>query len=437
MTAPLVVSFWMRAAFTLVDTVYAATIGDAAVAAIGLTVPFEFLMIAVWVGLSTGLTSCLSRAMGAHRGAQIRQYLVASRRLVSVVAPAFVLVGGTIALVTPRLELAADVSRSFQIYGVTLIGGGALTSFWSIIPDSVIKAHQDTRSTMWAGILSNVVNVTLNTIFVFVFHWGIFGIAFSTVLGRLAGLAYATVRARAHERRREASGRDVVTGGDPAPYRSILALAVPSSLTFALMAGETAVINGVLAAGKHATEAIAAYSIFHRVVLFALNPIIAGSVALLPYSARRFGERNLAGVRQGLRQVGIATVAYTVLLVAPTVYPAAPWIARRLAESPVTIEYTTFVLRTVPFACLLGAPFLLLRPIFEGMQRGTPGLVMASVRYIVLTPLAAWLGSLAAASLGHPGLYGLAIGLLVAAAASSLAFSVWLHRALAEKAKEC
>ena len=52
LAAPLVVSFWMRSAFTLVDTVYAATLGDAAVAAIGLAVPFEYLMIAVWVGLS-------------------------------------------------------------------------------------------------------------------------------------------------------------------------------------------------------------------------------------------------------------------------------------------------------------------------------------------------------------------------------------------------
>ncbi len=42
---PLVVSFWMRAAFTFVDTIYASTLGDSAVAAIGLSLPFEFLMV--------------------------------------------------------------------------------------------------------------------------------------------------------------------------------------------------------------------------------------------------------------------------------------------------------------------------------------------------------------------------------------------------------
>ena len=60
MAAPLVISFWMRAAVTFVDTIYAALVGDAAVASIGLTIPFEFVMIAAWVGLSTGLTGDLT-----------------------------------------------------------------------------------------------------------------------------------------------------------------------------------------------------------------------------------------------------------------------------------------------------------------------------------------------------------------------------------------
>jgi Na+-driven multidrug efflux pump len=39
MAAPLVVSFWMRSLFSVVDTFSAGTIGDAAVAAIGLSAP--------------------------------------------------------------------------------------------------------------------------------------------------------------------------------------------------------------------------------------------------------------------------------------------------------------------------------------------------------------------------------------------------------------
>jgi len=79
-----------------------------------------------------------------------------------------------------------------------LIGGSAFTSFWSILPDSIVKAHHDTRATMWAGIWSNVINVALNTVFTFVFHWGVLGIALSTVVGRIGGLVYALRKAATH-----------------------------------------------------------------------------------------------------------------------------------------------------------------------------------------------------------------------------------------------
>jgi Na+-driven multidrug efflux pump len=125
-------------------------------------------------------------------------------------------------------------------------------------------------------------------------------------------------------------------------------------------------------------------------------------------------------------------LAYCTLVVTPLIYPAAPWIANRLAESPLTAEYTTFLLRIVPLACLMGAPFLLSRPVFEGMQRGNPGLVMASVRYVALTPVAAWLGMRVAEASGRPGLYGLAVAVLSVAAVTSIAFYLWLRRSLAE-----
>jgi len=292
MAAPLVVSFWMRAGVTFVDTIYAALLGDKAVAAIGLTIPLEFLMIALWVGLSTGLTALLSRAMGAGEGTRIAQAIRAGWVMVSIVSPLFTLFGAAIWFIAPWLGLEAGVARGFQVYGTVLIAGSAFTTFWSIIPDSLVKAHQDTRSTMWAGIWTNVINVALNTFFIFVLDWGLFGIALSTVLGRIGGLAYAIVRARYHEARRKAAAGDSGGPAESAPYRTILHLAVPSSLTFALMATETGLLNALLAVSPNPTEAIAAHSIFYRLLLFAFQPVIATAVALLPFAARccvRFG----------------------------------------------------------------------------------------------------------------------------------------------------
>ena len=430
MSAPLMVSFVMRSAFTFVDTIYAAIEGDAAVAAIGLTFPFEFVMIAFWIGLSTGLTSALSRAMGARQGRRIEQYLKATWRLVWIVTPLFVVLGAAIWFVAPQLGLDDSVYRSFRIYGAVLIGGSALTTFWSVIPDSVVKAHQDTRSTMWAGIWSNVANLVLNTLFLFVFGWGIFGIALSTVIGRIAGLVYALKKAAEHETKRLAAGLDTDLTPDPTPYRPILALAIPASITFMLMAAETAVINTLLAGTADATSAIAAYSIYYRIMMFAAMPMIAVSVAMLPYAAKRIGEKDGAGLTTGLWQAGVVSVGYALGIMVPLVWLWGDQLANWLSETPLTAEYTAFSLQVVPVASLALAPFILCRPVFEAMGRGKPGLYMAILRYVVLTVPAAYAGMRVAASNGQPNLYGILVAMVIVAVISSGVFALWLRQQL-------
>lgn len=425
MTAPLVVSFWMRAAVTFVDTIYASWIGDAAVAAVGLTIPLEFLMIAVWVGLSTGLTSGLARAMGAGAHARVDQYVRVGWRMIWTVAPLFTLVGAAVWLGANRLGLDPAVAAGLRVYGTVLIGGSAFTVFWSVLPDSLVKAHQDTRATMWAGICTNVLNVGLNTLFLFAFHWGLFGIALSTVLGRIGGLAFALWCASRHEARRRAAADAGAGVLDPSPYASVLRLAVPSALTFGLMATETAVVNMLLARRPQATEAIAAYSIYYRFALLGLQPVIACGVAMLPFASRRLARGDAAGVRRGLGQASAAATAYALGVLGPLMLAAGAPLAASLTESPVTERLAAFGLRLVPLACLAGAGFLLCRPVFEAAQRGTPGLVMAGLRYLGLNVPLVWCGIRLAEASALPGMYGAVVGTLVASGLASLVFYPW------------
>ena len=65
------------------------------------------------------------------------------------------------------------------------------------------------------------------------------------------------------------------------------------------MAVESGIINRLLKALPSATEAIAAYAIQYRVLQFVLMPAIATAAAMLPFAARRFGERDVDGIRRG------------------------------------------------------------------------------------------------------------------------------------------
>ena len=432
MAFPLVISFWMRAAFTVVDTAFAATLGDAEVAAIGLAVPFELIHSALWVGLSAALTSGLSQAMGAGQGARIEQYLKLTRRLIFGAIPLLACCGLAIIAFADQVGLAPEVADAFKVYGGVLITGSACTGFWSVLPDSVVKAHQDTRSTMWAGICSNVVNLSLNALFLFVFEWGIFGIALSTVLGRLGGLAYATRQARRHELARQGRGAHEDPRLDPRALRFLLSLSIPSALGFVLLANEAFVVNGILSREPNPTAALAAYSIIYRATIFFLNPIIACGVALLPFSARRFGRRDLAGLRGGLTTALGLSAAYVLGFAGPVLWLAGPTIAAAFSESAETTALATEGLALVPWLCLATAGFMLARPCFEALQRGFPNLVMAVLRYLVLTIPALLLALANREALGLDPVTAVISALICVASLCSLIFIGWLRRAQAE-----
>jgi Na+-driven multidrug efflux pump len=433
---PLVLSFWLRSAFQWVDTIYASTLpglGDASIAAIGLTAPFEFLMIACWVGSSNGLTSRLAAAMGARQGAKIEQLLDSTRRILRWLRGIFIALAAGIWIAAPWLPLADDVAAQFRIYGSVLLGGSAFTAFWSVLPDSLVKAHNDTRSTMWAGLASTLTNFALNTLFVFAFHWGIFGIALATVLARLAGLAYALRKARAHEARRLASGSDT----DPAlftrPTRAILALSVPAGLGFALLAFEGLAINAMLAAREGSAAILAAWSIIDRTGRFLTMPVIAVGVALLPLCARMWGARDFDGIRRSVRVSLLASAVYSAVFALPLTLLLGSWVAESLTDAPPAQAAARRGLALIGLAVFAGGPTFLLRSAFDGMQHPRPGLVAGVLRALFLiVPLSA-LGLWLAPRLGLAEIEGLVLGFSAGAGVATALLLRWMRTFLREE----
>lgn len=432
---PLVFSFWFRAAFQWVDTIYASSlgsVGDASIAAIGLTAPFEFLMIACWVGTSNSLTSHLAGAMGAHEGAKINQLVASTRRVIRSLRWVFIALAAGIYFAADHLSLEPDVARQFKIYGPTLLAGSSLTAFWSVVPDSLVKAHNDTRSTMWAGIVSTLVNFVLNTVFVFVFHWGIFGIALATVLARLGGLVYALRQAKRHETRRLGEGLDVQTGVFQRPTRALLALAIPGGLSFALLAIEGMGLNAMLATRADSAATLAAWSIIDRAGRFLTMPVIAIGVALLPLSARLWGARDLAGIRQEIAAGLKLSLGYVLVFVLPiTIFLAEP-VANALTDAPAAQRAATDGLRLVALAVLCGGPMFLLRSSFEGMQKPRPGLVVSGLRTVILIMPLALAGLWLAPRFDRHEIEGLLVGVATAAGLSSLVLLYWMRQFLRE-----
>lgn len=446
---PLMISFTARSILTSVDLIFGARIGDWAVAAIGLVVPLDFSFIACWAGVSASLTSHLSRAMGERHEGRLEQLLRTSRRIVYALGALFLLLAAGVYLGAEHIGIAdPQVARGFAVYGSILLAGSAVVGFWSILPDSLVKAHHDTKTTMMAGLTSGLTNLALNTLFVFGFGWGIWGIALATGLGRVGGLSVSLLRVRSLEAKRRRAWREESAPARPLalsralgeltsaglyarPTRALLVLAVPSSLTFVLMATEGGIVNAVLNQFGDPKAALAAYAIYNRAALLFMMPVVATGVAVLPFVARLVGGGQPGQVRRGMNQAFAFACGYGVLFAFPLCALAGGAIADLLGNEPRTVELASFGIRyAVPVAILVQAPFLLCRPAFEAVQRGTPGLVMATLRYVVLSIPLGLGGAWVAVRLGQEPFHGLIAGLLSGSAIVSAVFVTWLYRML-------
>jgi len=441
----LIISFWLRSTFQWVDTFFAAELehlenfkglGDASIAAIGLALPFEFLSIACWVGTSNGLTAHLAAAMGAGEGQRVEQLKSAAWKIILALAAVFVGLAGAIWAWTDLFISDPLLAKQFRIYAAVIVGGSALTSFWSILPDSVVKAHQDTHGTMWAGVLSGLTNVILNAIFVFVFQWGILGIAVSTVLGRIAGLAYAIHRANSHEKRRIAAAEDRQPGIFQRPVKAILEIAAPSSVTYLLMALESIAVLALisqLSPEAITTPLLAAWSIFDRTLRFLLMPAIACSVAFLPLAARYLGLNDVATIRSEFKVAMRASYLYILAFVLPVVGLVGPWLADVLSDTPATRGYAAEGMPFLPLAVVAATPFFLSRAVFDGMKKPRPGLWASIIRAFVFFLPALAIGYGLASWLQVSPMMGLCGGTIIALAAGSRLLKKWMEQFLAER----
>ncbi|MBK8977951.1 MAG: MATE family efflux transporter [Planctomycetes bacterium] len=436
---PLVASFTLRFAFGMVDLVYAGYLPDsrAAVAAIAFYIPFQEIYVATWVGLSAGYTAALSAAFGRRDQAAVARLQRSMRRLLYAIVPALSLLGGAVWFAVPWFGLEDALTRAFRVYGTTMLIGMPLTGFWSIHPDSIVKAHHDTRSTMVAGMSATLTNVALNSTFVFVFGWGLFGIAVATVVSRLVALAYSSWRARALEATRLAEAdwsQDGAATEPRGPLLEIVTLGLPSTLTYALTAAEGGLVNRLLTSAEESTVAIASYGVFYNLQRLALMPTVACAVAVLPFVARLVPAGHHAQVARDLRRVALLAAAFALAFTLPAgvLFPSevGAFFLSDADASSLDAPLTRSLLRLLPLSTLAMLPFLLLRPVFEALRRPRLGVRLTVLRFVVFAWPALLGGFWLAGHAGIPRPVGLVAGFVVAGALGSLATVTLVARSL-------
>lgn len=316
---------WPMVIGNLVQQLYNATdsavvgqyVGDGALAAVGSVAPILNLLLALFGGIATGAGIVISQFYGA-KDREGLSMAVGNCLMLSLIASLLLTVVGPLAtrpfllfLKTPDsiIDWCADY---LNIYFYGIIG----FFFYNMLA-GILRGMGDSVSSLLFLIVTAILNVGLNLLFVVSFRWGVSGVSLATVISQGISAIFCWIKLS-----RMQSVFDMKLKYwklDKNIAGRIIRIGLPSGISQAIVASAAMMIQRLT--NSLGDTIITANVVVTRVDGFAMMPIMTFGQAISVFTGQNVGahrpDRVRLGIKHGLiMSVGMATVMTILLLVA-------------------------------------------------------------------------------------------------------------------------
>lgn len=302
--------------YNMVDSfVVGRFVGTAALAAVGTGFPIIFLMIALIMGVTMGSTVLVAQYFGAKEYAKVRATVDTAYVFLFWAGLALSVLG--VAFTEPILRLLrvpADVFPEASVY-LRIIFAGMLPSFGYNAVSAILRGLGDSKTPLYLLVVSTLVNIVLDLSFVVLFHWGVAGVAWATVIAQTASFAGAIVVLNRKNQFLRLKLKEL--SFDREVFGLSLKIGLPTGLQQTLVAAGmmalTRIVNGF------GTTTMAAYAAASRLDSFASMPAMSLGAAATTFVGQNLGARKPERVKRGHLSAVLLGAAYSLLTAAAVI----------------------------------------------------------------------------------------------------------------------
>jgi len=321
LAVPVSVGFFFNTMYNIVDTWYAKYLSTEGLAALTLSFPLFFLIIALSSGLGTGTTALVSHALGAGKKSEANLLFVQAISY-SLLLSIFVILFGVIGLPAFIGKLTSDsVVSEYALQYLRVIFWGTPLFLLQSILNAALSSRGDTQSYRNILIVGFFLNLILDPLFLFgvpilkIPAMGAAGIALATVLIQFVGLFYLFYKTW----KAECYDNVHLSYFIPQPLQMghITKQGIPASISMMTMALGVLVINIFLNWFGN-TDALAAYGVAMRIEQIALLPAIGLNVAIVTLVSQNFGANRWKRIHESYR-VSLKYGFYIMVVMLPLV----------------------------------------------------------------------------------------------------------------------
>lgn len=340
--------------YTLADTlIVGQTLGSDALAAVGATAIVTYFELVFIQGFTNGMGIVTGQCYGSGRSDAVRRSIAASNLLGLIMTAILTLLFCALSFFVPSwMHIPSEISHDAWLYMFIIFLGTVTTLFYNII-SNIMRALGDSRTPLVFLIVSSLLNIALDLLFIIPFGWGVSGAAVATVLSQGVSACGSYIYAKRHF-----CEMKMLTHQDYIDCRKDigrhLRMALPMGLQMSLMSIGQLVMQTAI--NTFGTDIIAGYTSAAKVDQMAVlvNQAFCSSVA--GYVSQNYGAGDYGRIKDGVHAtLFIAESANTIIgILMFLLIPYIPYIFLGSVNQAIEEAVRVYVLAIVPFYYLLG-----------------------------------------------------------------------------------
>lgn len=384
LSLPATIGMLVQALYNVVDTIFVGQgVGTIAIASLTIVFPIQMIVMAVAMMIGMGSASIISRSLGAGETARannalgnVLMIIAALGVTVAILANIFI---NPLLIIFGASETILPYARD---YARIILSGSVLFSF-AMATNSIIRAEGRATIAMTTMLISAVLNIILDALFIFGFHWGIKGAAWATILAQATTVIWLL--------NYFISGKSSlkVTKADLRPNKKLIfeMMAIGSSAFVRQISGSfiAVIVNHSLKA-YGGDLSIAIYGIVNRTLAFVMMPLLGIAQGVQPIVGYNYGARRFQETKRALRLGVEWTTAISITgFLALIMFPAEA--VGLFTKDPALIDIGTGAIRIINLVLPTLGFQVIGATLFQSLGMARKALYLTIARQILVIPL--------------------------------------------------
>lgn len=272
-------------------------VGKEAMAAVSGATPIIFLLTSFLIGITLGFSILLSQYYGSKDIKKVKATIDTACIFVFISSFIISVLGISLSSTILKLMNTPDSILHLSKGYLNIIFAGVLFSSGYNCISAILRGLGDSKTPLYFLIVSTVINIVLDIVFIIYFNMGVNGVALATVIAQACSFIFSIIFLN--------KKHDILKIGfknlqyDSNIFKKGLKLGIPSAIQQMLFSFGNITLQSLV--NSYGTSAMAAFGAGSKIEMFISLPIMNLGAAVSTFVAQNIGAQKLDRVKNGVK----------------------------------------------------------------------------------------------------------------------------------------